>query len=188
MMFKKILPLGVSRGRFWGKLLKQRKMPKTAKAVFFAQMLAFLLVFLGVTGLSGCHLVPPLPAANLKEPGWTVREGQAVWRQKADAPEIAGEFLIASREDGRAFVQFTKTPFPMVTAQKTANSWEIEIPIENKRYSGRGQPPKRIIWLQLPALLAGGTPPTGWSWTPEGSHWRLENSATGEALEGYFTQ
>jgi hypothetical protein len=117
-----------------------------------------------------------------------VREGQAVWRRNATAPEIAGELLMATRTDGRRFVQFTKTPFPMIVAQSTTNHWQIEIPMQNKRYSGPGSPPKRLIWLYLPGLLSGEPPPKGWSWnqSADGS-WRLENSRTGELLQGYLS-
>src|SRR5258708_3062502 len=53
-----------------------------------------LLVLLGVVG---CRTAAPLPVVNLKEPGWTVREGQAVWRRDRKAPEIAGDILVATR-------------------------------------------------------------------------------------------
>src|SRR5262249_22496427 len=88
---------------------------------------------------AGCHFMPP---ANLTEPGWRVREGQAVWRAKREAPEIAGEILLATRSDGRTFVQFTKTPFPFLIGQTTTNRWQAELPTENRRYSGPGIPPK----------------------------------------------
>ncbi len=35
---------------------------------------------LALLGVLGCATVKPLPPINLKAPGWTVREGQAVWR------------------------------------------------------------------------------------------------------------
>jgi len=137
----------------------------------------------------GCASISPLPPANLKDPVWTVREGQAVWKAKRDAPEIAGEILVATQPDGRAFVQFTKTPFPFVIAQATTNSWQIESPTQNKRYSGPGRAPGRLIWLQLPAALTGRPPPKPWSWQrKENNGWLLENGKSGESLEGYFTQ
>jgi hypothetical protein len=105
--------------------------------------------------LSGCGTLPRLAAVNLGEPGWARWEGQAVWRAKRAAPEIAGEILVATHSDGRTFVQFTKTPFPLVVAQSTTNAWQIESPGQNKRYSGRGQPPQRLIWFQLAAALLG---------------------------------
>jgi hypothetical protein len=136
---------------------------------------------------AGCRMTPLTPV-NLQEGGWTVREGQAVWKRTKDAPEIAGDVLVATRGDGKSFVQFTKTPFPMIIAQTTTNRWQVEIPMQNKRYSGPGAPPKRLIWAYLPGLLAGESPPKGWSWNrlPENG-WRLENSRTGEMLQGYLS-
>jgi hypothetical protein len=154
---------------------------------FLRHLRRFFYIPLCLAVFLGCHTVPPLPQANFKEPGWNVKEGQAVWCRKKNEPELAGEFLLATRDD-RAFVQFTKTPFPLLTAQKNAHSWELEIPTENRRYSGPGAPPKRIIWLQLPGLLAGQPPPKGWSWEFSGNHWHLANSRTGETLDGYFLQ
>ena len=139
--------------------------------------------------LTACHTIAPLPPASLKDPAWTVREGQAVWKSKRGAPEIAGEILVATQPDGRAFVQFTKTPFPFVIAQATTNSWQIELPTQNKRYSGPGHPPARLIWLHLPAALISRPPPKPWSWQRlENNRWVLENLASGESLEGYFSE
>jgi hypothetical protein len=143
---------------------------------------------LGLTiALTSCHIAPMGPV-NLQEKGWQVREGQAVWKRNKTAPEIAGDVLVATRGDGRSFVQFTKTPFPMIIAQTTTNRWQIEIPMQNKRYSGPGSPPKRLIWAYLPRLLAGDRAPKGWSWTrlPDNG-WRLENARSGEVLQGYVS-
>src|SRR5262245_37421976 len=139
-----------------------------------------LLAFLGA---AGCRTAPPLAPVNLKEPGWTMHEGQAVWRPNRAAPEMAGEILVATHPNGGAFVLFTKAPFPFVIARTEANTWEIEMPTRNIRYSGRGQPPARVLWLQLPRVLTGASPPKGWSWqAPRDRHWRLENVSTGEFL------
>ena len=143
----------------------------------------FLLIFLG----QGCQTIPTLPQVNLNEPGWTLRQGQVVWRRQKDAPEIAGELLVATNPDGRNFVQFTKTPLPFIVAQTTSNSWQIHIVPENKTYSGRGKPPTRLSWLYLPRCLAGATPPRHWLWTLENDGtWQLKNGGTGESLEGYL--
>jgi hypothetical protein len=118
-----------------------------------------------------------------------LRQGQAVWQRNRRAPELAGEVLLATREDGHVLVQFSKPPFPLVVAQKTADTWEVRIPTQNQFYSGRGRPPARLIWLYLPSLLSGGEPPKGWSWQKqEGNRWHLENPSTGEVLDGYFTE
>jgi len=136
--------------------------------------------------ITGCQTARPLPAADLNQPGWKLQEGEAVWKRNRTAPELAGELMIATRDDGRAFVQFSKTPFPLVIAQKTTNTWEIQIPTQNLRYSGHGLPPKRIFWLYLPQLLNDQPPPKGWSWQrlPD-NRWNFSNSASGESVEGY---
>jgi hypothetical protein len=68
------------------------------------------------------------------------------------------------------------------------HAWQVEIPVENKRYAGRGQPPARLFLLWLPRALTGQTLPLGWSWSKlENGAWRLLNPSTGEALEVYFT-
>lgn len=136
----------------------------------------------------GCQTIPTLPQVNLSEPGWSTRQGQAVWRTQKDAPEIAGELVVATNPDGRSFLQFSKTPLPFVVAQTTAKSWQIHFYApKNKTYSGPGKPPTRLIWLYLPRCLAGSPPPKSWSWQKlENNGWRLENQSTGESLEGFL--
>lgn len=137
--------------------------------------------------LTGCRtLLPSLPPADFREPGWAVREGQAVWRLNKGKIELAGEVLVATNPDGRTVVQFSKSPFPLVSAQSTTNRWEVDFPPENRHYSGPGKPPKRLIWLYLPKIIAGESPPRHWSWYGDLNHWRLENRKTGESLEGFF--
>ena len=135
---------------------------------------------------SACQTLGPLPPFNLKEPGWTVREGQAVYRRNRTAPDIAGEILVATRPDGSSFVQFTKAPFPLMIARTTATSWELQVPTQNSRYSGRGRPPARILLLALPRALAGQPLPKNLSWRADANGWHLENRKTGESLEGFF--
>jgi hypothetical protein len=149
-----------------------------------------LLVFLlGLSGLTACRTAPPLPPLNLAEAGWSTHQGQAVWRSKKGAPEISGELILATHTDGRNFVQFTKTPLPFVVAQSSTNTWQVLFVPNNKTYSGHGQPPARLVWLQLPRCLAGIAPPKPWSWQRLENHgWRLENRLSGELLEGYFTE
>ncbi len=163
---------------------KAGRLPRGCLCLIFKgfQILPVLVLCLG----SGCRLVPPLGAVNLESPGWSVREGQAVWQPKTGAPEMAGELLLASGPNQRTFVQFSKNPFPFMVGQLTTNSWEIQLPTMNKRYSGRGQPPKRLILLYLPGLLAGKAAPKGWVWQwLDQERWRVENPRTGESLEGF---
>jgi hypothetical protein len=145
---------------------------------------ALLLVLFTATG---CRTLPPLAPVNLSEPGWTVRQGQAVWQSGKERPEIAGELLVATKSNGEAFVQFTKTPFPLVIAQQVANHWQVQFPTQNKSYSGLGTPPSRLIWFPLAEALARKLPTDKWSWHQDANGWRLENRATKERLEGYFT-
>ena len=141
----------------------------------------------GLCYLVGCATIPLLPPVNLGETGWTVRQGQAIWKPKADAPEIAGEVLLGTREGGQTYTQFSKNPFPMVIGQTTTNGWQIELPMQNKRYSGTGKAPKRMIWFAVPSILAGQPAPKGWSTQKRDSKtWRLENKTTGEWVEVYL--
>jgi hypothetical protein len=125
---------------------------------------------------------------NLSEPGWAIRQGQAIWRPPGKtSPEIAGELLLATRAGGATFVQFTKTPFPFAIAQTTSNRWQIEFPPQNRRYAAPGKPPARIVWFQLANALTGKPIAKGWTWQNSGTNWQLKNSS-GESLEGYFAQ
>jgi hypothetical protein len=115
-------------------------------------------------------------------------QGQAVWRPKSTAPEIAGDLLVATNVDGRTFVQFTKTPLPIAVGQTTTNSWKIHFVPNDKTYSAHGHPPGKIVWLHLPKDLAGAKPPRFWHFTQkEGGSWLLQEHFTGESLEGYLT-
>lgn len=148
-------------------------------------IISTLLLSLGC--LTGCNTMPPLPPINLSEPGWTTLQGQAVWQPKVTAPEISGELIMATNVDGRSFVQFIKTPLPIVVAQTTPKSWQIHFVPNDKTYSGPGKPPSALIWLHLPRDLAGAKPPRLWSLkTDPSGTWRLRNSYTGESLEGYL--
>jgi len=126
-----------------------------------------------------------LPPVDLAQPGWKIRQGQAVWRPRASAPELAGDLLVATNSDGRTLVQFTKTPLPIVVAQATTNQWQVQWVPQAKTYSGHGEPPRRVMWLYLPRCLAG-QPPKDLNFVDLGEgHWRL-GSATGERLEGFL--
>jgi hypothetical protein len=138
--------------------------------------------------LAGCQTVPPLAPLDVNEPGWIVRQGQAVWRAGRNHPEIAGELLLATHRDGRSLVQFTKTPFPIVIARTVNDRWQIEFAPKHRTLSGTGKPPPRFIWLHLADCLSGEKqPPANWSLLfREGDRWAFENRSNGERLEGYF--
>ena len=120
-------------------------------------------------------------------PGWHVRTGQALWRPDRQRPEFGGDLVLASHEDGRNLIQFDKAPLSLVCAQTTPTRWLIQFPPRQIGFSGRGQAPTRFAWLYLPAALAGKPlpPPFRFERKPDGG-WRLENSRTGETLEGFL--
>jgi hypothetical protein len=138
--------------------------------------------------LAGCASPAPLPKVNLSAPGWHAQQGQAIWRPTRDRPEIAGELVVALGPNGDSFVQFTKTPIPMVTAQTAGNRWELQFGPEARKFSGEGTPPHRFIWPYLAWCLdQAAAPPAGWTFHREGQgRWRFRNDSTGETLEGYL--
>jgi hypothetical protein len=128
-----------------------------------------------------------MPPADLSAPGWRVREGQAVWKPSADRPELAGDLLLATNANGNCFIQFSKLPFPLATAQVAGDRWEVEFGAARYSWHGQGAPPARIGWLQLPRALLGGSIGGNWQFTRMGTNsWRLQNARTGESLEGEF--
>jgi len=147
-----------------------------------AALLAALLLW-----TTGCRTMAPLPPIDLSQPGWQIRQGQAVWQTKRNAPEVAGELLVASGSGRKDFLQFTKTPLPFVVAQTAADSWQVEFPAENRRYSGRGEPPSRLGWFQLMRCLRGEVPARDWKFgSSADGRWRLANTVSGELIEGFL--
>ncbi|HUZ08241.1 MAG TPA: hypothetical protein VMV89_12240 [Candidatus Paceibacterota bacterium] len=136
---------------------------------------------------AGCRTARPFPPADFSAPGWRVQQGQAVWKPSSSRPELAGDLLLATNVNGNLFIQFSKMPFPLATAQVSGDRWQIEFGANQYAWHGRGTPPKRFVWFQLPrALLA---PNLGGSWQfsrVETNSWRLQNPRTGEMLEGEF--
>jgi len=139
---------------------------------------------------AGCQTSPPQPPMDLSEPGWTIRQGQAVWKAKPGVEGVAGDLLVAMHWNGRNVVQFTKPPLPFVTAQNDTNHWQIQYFAQKKNYSGRGQAPDGMLWLQLPENLAASVSTrrdTDWSITRKrGGSWQLTNTVSGESLDGFL--
>ncbi|HVV01687.1 MAG TPA: hypothetical protein VHH88_10025 [Verrucomicrobiae bacterium] len=190
MMFKKICGAGnfSSHADNFCRVFSPRKRGRRAGGnPGFSLSFIALCFALGAASI-GCQTARPIPKADLSAPGWNIRQGEAIWKPDRQKPELAGDLLLATRPDGRVLVQFSKTPFPVVVAQKTSHMWEIRVPIQNKRYSGHGKPPRRLIWLYLPGILAGHAPPKGWHFKRlENDRWRLANPSTGETVEGYLS-
>ena len=92
-----------------------------------------------------CRTAPPLPAADFSAPGWRVMQGQAVWKPARDRAELAGDLLLATNSDGDVFVQLTKTPFPLASAEVAGDRWQIAFGANEYSWRGRGQPPSRFV-------------------------------------------
>jgi hypothetical protein len=137
--------------------------------------------------LSGCQTTTQslFTAAG---PGWRVQQGQALWRPKAGLPEFGGDLIMASDDAGRYLIQFDKTPVAIVSAQVTSNRWLIKFPQQNMSFSGHGRGWTRFGWLYLPAALEGRPLPKDFQFErkPDGG-WSLQNSRTGETLEGFLS-
>ncbi len=120
-------------------------------------------------------------------PGWHVQDGQALWRPRRGLPELAGDLVLASHPDGRCLIQFAKTPLTLVSAQTSRTHWLIQFPPRRMSFSGRGEPPTRFAWLYLSAALSGEPLPKQLRFQrkPDGG-WRLENTRSGETLEGFL--
>ena len=136
---------------------------------------------------SGCRTTTGASLFTTSGPGWHVQEGQALWRPGRGLPELGGDLVMASHEDGRCAIEFAKTPLSLVSAQTTRTNWLIQFPAGRIGFTGRRQPPARFAWLYLPAALSGEQlpPPLRFERKPDGG-WRLENTRSGETLEGYL--
>lgn len=156
-------------------------------ALLHPPSLLFAVLILVAPLLVSCRSLPPLPPADLSAPGWRVQQGQALWTPTKSRPELAGDLLLATNTNGNFFVQLTKSPFPLVTAERLNGGWQIEFGAGEHSWRGRGEPPSRFVWFQLPRALLTGETSNNWRFAGTGTNaWRLENRRTGETLEGEF--
>jgi len=121
-------------------------------------------------------------------PNWRVQQGQALWQPRKDLPQFGGDLVLARDDVGDCLIQFDKTPMAILSAQTTSNRWLIKFPQQNRSFSGHGAGPTRFTWLYLPRALAGEPLPgkIRFALKPDGS-WSLENSGTGEKVEGFLS-
>ena len=136
--------------------------------------------------LCSCRTTSHLPPVNLSEPGWTQRQGQAVWRRESDKPEFAGELLLATQGD-RVMLQLTKNPLPFVNVQSRGSQWELKYIQQRRFHHGNDVPDADLIWVHLARALNGTQPPTPLifqSTPPNG--FKLENPKTGEMVSGFL--
>ena len=147
-------------------------------------MAMVLLAMLLVCG--GCR-TPARPLFTASGPGWHVQQGQALWRAGRGFPELGGDLVVARDEAGRCLIQFSKTPLSLVSVQTTPTQWLIQFPLARRAFSGRRRPPVRFAWLYLRAALAGEPLPEALRFEARsGGAWRLENTRSGETLEGFL--
>jgi hypothetical protein len=94
---------------------------------------------------------------------------------------------VATRQDGACFIQFSKEPFPIVSAQAGSQAWSLSFGPEGRKVGGPGRPSPRWVWFQI-ARLAAGLPldPPWESQFQARGPFRLENRKTGETLEGFL--
>jgi len=124
---------------------------------------------------------------DLTEPGWAIRQGQAVWVAARHEVGVAGELLVGTHPDGSCWVQFAKPPFNLYTAQRAGNRWHIESEQGRRRRSGRGVPPSHLIWFQIARCLDGKSPDPGWEFSAgTNREWVLTQVETGQELKGYL--
>jgi hypothetical protein len=100
---------------------------------------------------------------------------------------MTGDLVFAANRNGDFFVQFLKTPLPIVTAESIRGSWQIEFGANEHHWQGQGRPPQRFAWFQLPGVLAHRPPIGNWHAAVASTNmFTLKNSSTGESLEGQF--
>ena len=146
------------------------------------------LALLAVTMFSsGCRTTTVASLFTASGPAWHVQEGQALWRPNHRFPELGGELVVASHEDGRCVIQFSKTPLPLVLAQTTHTNWLIRFPAQRMSFAGHQTPPARFAWLYLHPAISGEPLPSDFRFQRKtDGGWRLENTRSGETLEGYL--
>ena len=135
----------------------------------------------------GCRTTPQNLFA-VSGPGWRVQQGQALWRPANGLPQFGGDLVFAGDTNGCSFVEFDKTPLTLVAAEITPARWQVRFPQQQSFYAGNTPGPTRLIWLYLPAALAGKSLPSPLHFEnkPDGG-WRLENFQTGETLDGFLS-
>ena len=136
---------------------------------------------------AGCTSAVRLPQVDLSQAGWRTQQGQAVWKPPGARPEIAGDLLLATNQNGDFFVQFSKMPFTVATAEGVGRNWQIQFGAHDYHRHGHGAPPDRFVWFELPPAELGLAKGSHWKFSrePDGQ-WRLENARSGETLTGRF--
>ncbi len=137
---------------------------------------------------SGCRTAPGSALFSAAGPGWRIQEGQVLWRPSTSMTELGGEVVVATHEDGRSSIQFSKTPLPLVLAQVTPTNWLIRFPARRLGFTGPKPAPARFAWLYVSDALKGRALPAGYTFQRQADGgWRLENIRSGETIQGYLS-
>jgi len=154
---------------------------------FLARAIRFSIsTFLALLFFTGC-VTNKQSLFTATGPEWHTEQGQALWRPKNGMPEFGGDLVIARDNTGRCVIQFDKTPMAILSAQVTSNRWLIRFPQRNLGFSGHGTGPTRFAWLYLPRALDGKPLPKKFRFEQKADGgWSLENTDTGEKLEGFL--
>lgn len=89
--------------------------------------------------------------------------------------------------NGDFLLRFSKTPLPIVTAQRSGSRWQVEFPAQSRRLGGKGLGSGRLLWSLLPAALRAAPLPAGVTFKRGDETWRLANERTGENIEGFLS-
>ncbi len=146
-------------------------------------VVAGLLLCFSLVWPIGCSRLISLPEVDLHDPQWTVWEGQALWTPRKGLTALAGDLIVARNPKGDVLVSFSKSPFPIFTAQTSGSLWRIDFIDKGRSYSGIGRPPRKFVWFRLPDLLEGAAPPKHWmAGTRTARELVLINRKTGEKI------
>lgn len=170
--------------------MKNRAFEPEGKRAATAYPLRLSLLMIALAGLvlAGCAALPQkaLPPLNTSAPGWNVQQGQALWKPAEDKPEIAGDVVVSTHPQAGSYVQFSKT-LPILSARLAPEGWEFHAIPEDKRYSGGGKPPRKLVWLQMLRVHEGQEISERWTVArPSDQFIVLEDPFTGERLEVRF--
>jgi len=134
-------------------------------------------------GLISCSRIVSLPEVDLEDPQWTIWEGQALWTPRSDLSAVAGDLIVARNADGDVLISFSKSPFPIFTAQTSGRLWRIDFVDKGRSHYGIGRPPKKFIWFHLPKLIEGAPAFKHWEiHDVEDGEWSISNRKTGETI------
>jgi len=125
----------------------------------------------------------PMPTINLQTEGWQLWFGQALWQPPKDRPRVAGDILLALHSNGDRFIELTKTPVVIFSAQTHGQQWSLSTIDRDRAVRGRGQPTERFVWFYLPQYLADKSAlPSGWEVSDQGDMVDFSNPKTGETI------